>query len=391
MKKKIIITTLCLFLGGAGYYLFKPDSKGTDTFITINPQKGSISNTVLATGSVKALQKVSVGAQVSGQIKKLYVKLGDHVKTGDMIAQIDNTTQLNTYNTDEANLNIYQAQQKTKEVAYQIAKTQFNRQNNLYKNNATSKEDLENSRNSLSLALSDLEEVKAQVKKAQITLDTDKINLGYTKITSPLDGYIISVPVEEGQTVNSNQTTPTIVQIADLSKVLIKQEISEGDITKVKPGQDVEFTILSDPEKIYKTKLDSIDPADTTMTDDNSSVTSTSSTSTSSAIYYYGNLIVDNPNNELRIAMTTNSSIIINKADDVLYIPKIAVKSKGDKQYVMVLENENKTIEKEIITGVSDDINIEIKSGINEKDKVITSQTNSNEVVSSIKMRPGRM
>lgn len=118
-------------------------------------------------------------------------------------------------------------------------------------------------------------------------MNTDEVNLGYTRITAPLDGTIVSVPVDEGQTVNANQTTPTIVQIADLDKMEIKIEISEGDITAVKPGMPITYTILSNPETEYNATLTSIDPGLTTLTDgatrppriDGSSASSSSSSS----------------------------------------------------------------------------------------------------------------
>ena len=104
-------------------------------------------------------------------------------------------------------------------------------------------------------------ELESQIRQARIAVNTDEVNLGYTRITAPLDGTIVSVPVDEDQTVNANQTTPTIVQIADLDKMEIKIEISEGDITAVKPGMPITYTILSNPETEYKATLTSIDPA----------------------------------------------------------------------------------------------------------------------------------
>jgi membrane fusion protein, macrolide-specific efflux system len=112
--------------------------------------------------------------------------------------------------------------------------------------------------------------IEANIKQAEIEVNTAETNVGYTKITAPMDGTVISVPVSEGQTVNANQTTPTIVTIADLSKMKIKPEISEGDITKVKAGQEVSFTILSDSQTVYHSVIDSVDPANTTITDSSS-------------------------------------------------------------------------------------------------------------------------
>jgi len=385
MKTKYKLTILALVVATvAGIFIFKDQGNTETQYITSPVSKGNLSNNVLATGSVSAYQKVSVGAQVSGQIKKLAVKLGDKVEKGQLIAEIDDTTQQNDLDTAMSNLDIYQAQLKSKNIALKIAQSQFTRQNNLYRQNAGSKEDFENAQNTLALTQSQVEELKANIKQAQIAANTAKVNLGYTKILAPLSGVVVTAPVEEGQTVNSNQTTPTIVEIADLDKVLIKSEISEGDITKVKPGQEVSFTILSDPTNVYHTTLKSVDPGPTTLTDNTSTSSSGSSSSSSSsnAIYYYGNLVVDNKDNNLRIDMTTQISIKVQSVNDALYVPKIAVKKDKQGEYVNVLLPDNKVERKNVKTGIKDDMNIEIISGLDVNDKVITSQLQAGEKVS---------
>ena len=144
----------------------------------------------------------------------------------------------------------------------------------LKKRDAASKESLEDAENAYALAKAEVTELESQIRQARIAVNTDEVNLGYTRITAPLDGTIVSVPVDEGQTVNANQTTPTIVQIADLDKMEIKIEISEGDITAVKPGMPITYTILSNPETEYKATLTSIDPGLTMLTDGSYKTTS---------------------------------------------------------------------------------------------------------------------
>ena len=252
------------------------------TYMTERVRSGNINQVVEATGEVAAVNLVSVGAQVSGQIKKLYVVLGQEVKQGEMIAEIDSQTQENTLNTDKAKLSNYKAQLEARKIILNISKKQYDRELVLIKTNSTSQENLENARNAYATAKANVNEMESLITQTQIAINTDETNLGYTKIRAPLDGTIVSVPVEEGQTVNANQTTPTIVQIANLNDMEIDIEISEGDITKVKPGMDVTYTILSEPNTIFKAKLDSIDPGLTTLTDgsyDKSSSTSASSSS----------------------------------------------------------------------------------------------------------------
>lgn len=374
-KKKIITISIIIAFLGVSYF-FNNNKSENIQYLTERVSKGDIINTVLATGSVSAYQKVSVGAQVSGQIDKLYVKLGQKIKKGDVIAEIDSTTQKNDLKTAKSNLEIYKAQLKSKTIAMNIAQAQYNRQKNLLNVDAGSQVDFENAKNSLALAKSEVDVLKSQIEQANISVSTAETNVGYTKIVSPLDGVIVSVPVEQGQTVNSNQTTPTIVEIADLSKMIIKPEISEGDITKVKAGMPVEFSIIGDPDKTYHTTLQSVDPGTTTLTDGTSSTSSSNSSSSSStAIYYYGNLIVPNDDQKLRISMTTQNTITVSKAENILIIPTITIKKEKGKDYVYIL-GKNKQLEKrEIKTGISDELNSQVLSGLSEGEEVISSQT----------------
>lgn len=356
------------------------------TYMTERVRSGNINQVVEATGEVAAVNLVSVGAQVSGQIKKLYVVLGQEVKQGEMIAEIDSQTQENTLNTDKAKLSNYKAQLEARKIILNISKKQYDRELVLIKTNSTSQENLENARNAYATAKANVNEMESLITQTQIAINTDETNLGYTKIRAPLDGTIVSVPVEEGQTVNANQTTPTIVQIANLNDMEIDIEISEGDITKVKPGMDVTYTILSEPNTIFKAKLDSIDPGLTTLTDgsyDKSSSTSASSSSSSEAVYYYGRAYVDNPEGKLRIGMMTQNTIHVTSAENVLIVPSITITSRQDKHYVRVLSGDDNVERREVEVGISDGVYTEIRSGLAEGERVISSEVIKGEQVSS--------
>ena len=237
--------------------------------------------------------------------------------------------------------------------------------------------------------------MESLITQTQIAINTDETNLGYTKIRAPLDGTIVSVPVEEGQTVNANQTTPTIVQIANLNDMEIDIEISEGDITKVKPGMDVTYTILSEPNTIFRAKLDSIDPGLTTLTDgsyDKSSSTSASSSSSTEAVYYYGRAYVDNPEGKLRIGMMTQNTIHVTSAENVLIVPSITITSRQDKHYVRILSDDDNVERREVEVGISDGVYTEIRSGLAEGERVISSEVIKGEQVSgSSRMRRPRI
>ena len=391
MKKRFFILLGLLVATGAVYYFFSSNNKQETTYLTESVTRGNLEKTVVASGSVESVNEVDVGAQASGKITKLYVKLGQEIKKGEMIADIDSTTQINTLNTKKAALVSYQAQLKAKKTAYDVALSSYNRLSKLYMQKATSLDSVNTAKSTLDNAKAEMEVIEANIKQAEIEVNTAETNVGYTKITAPMDGTVISVPVSEGQTVNANQTTPTIVTIADLSKMKIKPEISEGDITKVKAGQEVSFTILSDSQTVYHSVIDSVDPANTTITDSSSTSSSTnssSSSSTTSAIYYYANVLIDNPDRTLRIGMTTENNIKIANAKDVLLISNMAIQKRDGKSVVNILNDKNQPEQREVETGVQNDFHTEIKSGLNEGEKVIVSQVANGEEVGSMPRGP---
>ena len=390
--KKTKILIILLILGVGGYFVYDKFFKVKEEeveFITKKAKKGSFSKKVDATGEIFATELIDVGAQVSGQIKKLYVKLGDQVKKGDMIASIDSSTQQNSIDNKEAQLAIYKAQLESAKVALNIAKTQFDRENALFAKNATSKQEFESAKNTYSANSAKIKELEAQIKQTNIELSTAKINLGYTKITAPRDGTVVSVQVEEGQTVNANQTTPTIVNIADLSHVKMKMQIAEGDITKIKVGTPVEYSILSEPTKKFQTTVSSIDPGLTTLSDgsygssSSSKSSYSSSSSSSSAVYYYAQSIVDNKDGILRIGMTTQNELLIANVEGAIIVPSIGIKKDENGTFVYLLKD-GKPVKTAVKTGIKDNLDTQIISGINEGDEIITSQGSSSEIAKMI-------
>ncbi|MGF7452327.1 efflux RND transporter periplasmic adaptor subunit [Pasteurella bettyae] len=384
MNKKYLAISLLAIMVASGSYYFMNSSKKAPTYLTENVQRSNIEKTVVASGSIESSNKVDVGAQVSGKITKLYVTLGQDVKKGDLIANIDSTTQTNNLNTKKAALASYQAQLKAKKTTFEVALSSYNRLSKLYKQQATSLDTLNTAKSTLDIAKAEMDALEESIKQAEIEVNTAETNVGYTKITSPIDGTVISIPISEGQTVNANQTTPTIVTVANLNKMLIKPEISEGDITQVKSGQEVSFTILSDRSTVYNAIIASVDPATTTNTDaksTSSTTTSSSSSSSTAAIYYYANMEVDNPNRILRIGMTTENKIKIASVENVLTVSNMALKKREEKYFVTRLTAQNQPEECEVIIGIQDDYHTEIKSGLNEGDKVILSQVAEGEKV----------
>ncbi|WP_373761687.1 efflux RND transporter periplasmic adaptor subunit [Neisseria dentiae] len=367
--KWIGIAAVAVALGFAAWTYFKPEDQ--INYLTQPVSRIDINQTVSAAGEISAAQLVTVGSQASGQIKKLHVKIGQQVKKGDLIAEIDSTTQLNELNTNKAKLDTYQAQLVSAQIKQRTAEKKYKREKALWAEDATSKQELEDAEDTLAAANASVAELKSLIKQTQISINTSEADLGYTRIMATMDGTVVSIPVEEGQTVNANQTTPTIVQLADLSKMLNKMQIAEGDAGKVKAGQALTFTILSQPDNPRAAVIDTVDPGLTTMSQ-GSYTTSTDTTDT--AIYYYARALVPNEDGSLHIGMTTENTITINQAKNVLSVPNLAVKTQKGKKVVRVLDDKNQPQQREIKTGLSDGTNTQVLSGVKEGEKVIISE-----------------
>ena len=378
MVKKIMKWVAILIAAVVAVYavwsFFQPEEQVK--YLTETVKRGNIHQTVSATGEISPSNLVTVGSQASGQIKKLYVKLGQQVKKGDLIAEINSTTQVNTLNTEKSKLETYQAKLVSAEITLNSAEKKYKREAALWKEKATSKEDFESAQDALAAAKANVAELKASIKQTKISINTAESDLGYTRITATMDGTVVAIPVEEGQTVNAVQSTPTIIQLANLDTMLNKMQIAEGDITKVKAGQDISFTILSEPDEPIKAKLDSVDPGLTTMS--LGSYTASTDT-TSNAIYYYARALVPNPDGKLSIGMTTQNTIEINGVKNVLLVPTLTFKKRDGKSYVSVLGADGKAVEREITVGLKDSMNTEVKSGLKEGEKVVMSEMSAAE------------
>lgn len=384
MLKKIFkftILAILLVLAGLGVYdrYLKPEDK--PVYITEPAKRGSISKRVEASGEIYATELVAVGARIGGQIEKLPVNLGDTIKKGQLIVQLDSLNQQNLLNSRKATLAIYESQLEAANIAAQTSAQELARQEQLYKAGASSSAALQSARTQNASAQARVKEIKAQISQAKISVSVAELDLGYTRIVAPRDGSIVSVLVEEGQTISSAQTSPTIAHIADLSKMKMKIQIAEGDITKIKVGAELNYTVLSEPGRVFKAKISSIDPALTTMSDGRYSSTQSSS---SSAVYYYAQAIVDNPEGLLRIGMSTQTSIEIGKADDAIIVPTLAIKRKGGKKTVSILKDDGSVEVRDVSTGISDNLRTQILSGINEGEAVITSQSTAAEVAAMV-------
>ena len=369
-----MVIAAVLAAGAVGWFAFNPMGKTKDTITTAAVERGNLEQTVLATGVLEPAKLISVGAQASGQVKKLYVELGDVVKAGDPIAEIDSRTQTNTVSNAQAGLSNVNAQRAAAQASLIEAQRVYDRNKLLYNEGAASKADFEASEASLANAQASLKAAEAQIKQASLTLNTAETNLGYTKIVAPMDGTVVAIVTEEGQTVNANQSAPTIIKLAQLDTMTVSAEISEADVDKVEAGQQVYFTTLGDSRTRHYAKLRAIAPAPDSI---ESESTSTASSSSASAVYYNGLFDVENTDGKLRTGMTAQVYVVLASAKDALTIPSSALegRGRGGEYTVKVLDADGKPQPRQIKVGINTNVTAQVLEGLNEGDKVVVAQS----------------
>ncbi|MGE0108371.1 MAG: efflux RND transporter periplasmic adaptor subunit [Bdellovibrionales bacterium] len=367
MRRWILFALLLAICASAGWSFLYPQEK-VEQIVTSLATRMDVEETVLASGVLEASKMISVGAQVSGQLEHLYVKLGDKVEKDDLVAEIDSMPQQNTLENAQAALENMRAQLIAKEALAKKAEAVFKRQKKMRKKDAVSEESFQAAEADYATAQADVASLTAQIKQAEIEVESAKVNLGYTKITAPISGTVVAIVTEEGQTVNANQQAPTIIKLAQLETMTIKAEISEADITRVEQGQKVRFTILGEPDHYYHASLRAIEPAPDSITEDSAS------SSTEEAIYYNGLFDAPNEDGKLRISMTAEVYIVLNEAKNALTIPRTALgDALGDGQYRILVKDQKtgKAQARTVKVGINDHVNVEVLEGLSDGEEVV--------------------
>lgn len=364
MNKKLkvaIILAICIILTMLLVFVGKKKSIKYQTAIV---EKGTVMEKVEATGTIKPVQTVEIGAQVSGMIKEVYVDYNSHVKKGQLLAQIDTSLFQAQVDQAQATLAVKQANYKKYRNQTAYKKATYVRYQKLYNQGYVSKDSLESAKTDYNVNLAETASTRADIQQASATLRNNLANLRYCRIVSPVDGVVISKNVEVGQTVASSFQTPTLFEVAqDLTKMRIEASVSEADIGKVKQGQDVDYTLDGYPDKVFKGVVSQVRLASTT---------------TNNVVTYTVVVDVNNPDGILIPGMTANIEIITNKKENILTVPHAALKfvpknhkEKYEKQGVWVLRK-GKPIRISIETGISDDFVTEVSSSeLQEGDVVI--------------------
>lgn len=363
---------------------FRKGMGSTPAYITAPVTVGDLREEVLASGTLKPVRLTAVGAQVSGRITSLNVRVGDTVKAGDIIAQIDPVTKQNDLRNSEASLNNYRAQKVEKEATLVLADANLARQQVTLAQHATSRSDYDNAEAVARQTRAQIAALDALIAGAEAAVETARVNLDYTKITAPIEGTVLAVLVQEGQTVNAVQSAPTIVVLGQLEIMTVRAEISEADIVRVHPGQALYFTILGDQDRRYEATLEQIEPAPESIKNDasfsSSSTTSTasssSSSSTSAAIYYIGVFNVPNRELRLRTYMTAEVHIVVGESKRTKTIPALALTRQPDgRNTVRVMEASGEIRQRDVKIGLNDRTNVEVIAGLSEGEHVIVGES----------------
>lgn len=281
-----------------------------ETYQTAKVERGDIEDVVTATGTVQPLEFVDVGAQVSGQLKKLHIEVGSVVKEGDLLAEIDPTVFLANVDARRANLRNQQATMKDRQAQLTLAELQYQRQKNLMAADATTRESLQTAEATLRSAKAQIEALQAQIEQTQSSLRADEANLNYAKIYAPMSGTVVSLTARQGQTLNANQSAPIILRIADLSTMTVQAQVSEAEVGKLSKDMDVYFTTLGSQGRRWYGALRKVEPTPTV---------------TNNVVLYNALFDVANRNLSLLPSMTTQVFFIAATAKDALLVPTGAV------------------------------------------------------------------
>lgn len=310
--RRAVLILVPLLLAGGWYgrsaFLGERDAATNYQFSAV--QRGDIEDVVTATGTLQPRDYVDVGAQVSGQLRKIHVEVGDTVEAGQLLAEIDPTVYRARVDASRAQLRNLRAQLQDREAQLALAQIQLRRQRALMAEDATTKESLQTAEASAKSAAAQLDALRAQIEQIESTLRADEANLQYARILSPMAGTVVSISARQGQTLNTNQQAPVVMRIADLSTMTVQTQVSEADIGRVKLGMEAYFTTLGGSGKRWHGKLEKVEPTPTV---------------TNNVVLYNALFDVPNPDGRLMTQMTAQVFFVVAQAKDALLIPMAAL------------------------------------------------------------------
>jgi len=327
-KYLLIFIVLLALAAAAGIAYYNKSQAPVATETVVPAERGDIKSVVSSTGTVKAVNSVTVSSRVTGLITEVRVKENDLVKAGDVLLVLDDTA--------------IQAQVAQYAAAMENYAAVYERSKKMASIGGESIQQLEGNR--------------TNYLTAKAAYDNNVSQLGFYKITSPVDGIVIGTPTPAGQTiVQGISEAQALLTIADMSQMQIKTLVDETDIGKIKPGQVVTFTVDAYQDKTFTGRVTSI---------------SKSATTSSNVVYYPVYVAVDAPEDLLYPNMTARVTIITGERKNALKVPLAAINEDNGQKYVQTMVN-GKTQRTAVEIGLKDDDNVEIVSGLQDGEQVV--------------------
>lgn len=325
----------------------------------------SIENTVSALGKIGPKTYVDVGAQLSGQLEKLHVDVGDRVEQNALLAEIDPRIYESQVEGNRARVDSLKAQLAERQANLELARVTHARNESVAERGLIAREVLDTSAAQLKQAQAQITSLRAQLKEAQSTLEGNTANLSYARIYAPMAGTVVSLTALEGQTLNANQTAPTILRIAELDTMTVTAQVAEADIGRVNVGMPAYFTTLGQPDRRWQGEVRQVQPTPDIVNE---------------VVLYKVLIDVDNGDGALLPDMTAQVFFILSQAHDVLTVPVAAVFSPPNargKSFVR-LPGAQDGPPRAIETGLRDREKVQIVSGLKEGDTVLLPSTPPN-------------
>ena len=380
LPRRTVLAALCLFpvIAVCAWQILPDDHSKTHT-VTVT--RGSIESSVTALGTLQPRSYVDVGSQATGQIMKIHEQVGDQVKEGQLLVEIDPSTQKARLDAARYAIDNLKAQLQEQRALHELAQQKQQRQQRLAAGGATRAEDVQAAESEFRATQARVDMFKAQILEAQAALRSDEAALGYTRIYAPMSGTVVALDAREGQTLNAQQQTPLILRIARLSPMTVWAEVSEADIGHVKPGMNAYFTTLSGGNRRWKSTVRQILPVPPKPLEQANQGGGSPSSSRKSGggrvVLYTVLLDVDNDDQALMAEMTAQIFFVASSAQDTLTAPLSALKNgtQSDLQTAQVLTASGEVQSREVRTGISDRLRVQILGGLEEGDRLLVPST----------------
>jgi len=371
-RKKLIglLAVVGIAAGGWYWYSVATQKPQRESLIPITVTRGTIEEVVTSQGKLEPKQYVDVGTQVSGQLKKIHVDIGNAVHKGELLAEIDPRVYQAQVEAGEAKLNSLRAQLNQQKAEAVLAEQNLKRNQNLIAVNAVSQQALQETESQAAVAKAQVDSIAAQIQETQSNLKASQTNLGFTKIYAPMDGTVTTLPTKEGQTLNANQTTPTVMQVANLDTMTVRAQVAEADVNRLKENMPAYFTTLGDTEQRWQGTVRQIQPSPELVND----------------VVLYDVLIdVKNEGRQLKTGMTTQVFFILGKADDAVIVPAEVLTRRAAKEdnqngkaYRVAVATENGREQRIIHVGLQTRTQAQVIDGLKEGERVFVSRPAGN-------------